>query len=469
MMPSGLGFNNLGSQGSPTRMEMGQGGMSSNTAAEIPVPSTPPGADEVGGVTFGMQGNATALGVGNLVGNVGNLVGAGNLANAGGLIGAGNLASAGSFGPAGNLSGMPSSGSCPYPSMSPMFSGPCNPQGNVQPGFYGCGPHAPMNSGGICSGSRGSMPSGGMTQASKLQQIAELVGSLDANQTRTLQQMLGERLNSQVRMNPEFFGDIPRNSGEPFVPDQNRDVLGGYEYGNSGGKGAFLDAFSKSEKWLTPAPVPAVETWRSRDLEILGWSEFATQLVAWAAQGSEEFANEISHAIRWHSPIVWDSLSRPQKNRSTRLFSILKAAFSTHPRTSMIISAFSEGLNVYGNSQSFSMLTEGEMKSNGYELVRQLTQEFSLRSRAEALSLRTSLAAKSFTLAASETTVGTVVSDTIRKLDYECSRYGRLVSTLPSHVDSTGLMLPEADMLMILLRSLPPTVRDYCLHHSCRW
>ena len=466
MMPSGLGFNNLGSQGSPTRMEMGQGGMSSNTAAEIPVPSTPPGADEVGGVTFGMQGNATALGVGNLVGNVGNLVGAGNLANAGGLIGAGNLASAGSFGPAGNLSGMPSSGSCPYSSMSPMFSGPCNPQGNVQPGFYGCGPHAPMNSGGICSGSRGSMPSGGMTQASKLQQIAELVGSLDANQTRTLQQMLGERLTSQVRMNPEFFGDIPRNSGEPFVPDQNRDVLGGYGYGNFGGKGAALDAFSKSEKWLTPAPVPAVETWRSRDLEILGWSEFATQLVAWAAQGSEEFANEISHAIRWHSPIVWDSLSRPQKNRSTRLFSILKAAFSTHPRTSMIISAFSEGLNVYGNSQSFSMLTEGEMKSNGYELVRQLTQEFSLRSRAEALSLRTSLAAKSFTLAASETTVGTVVSDTIRKLDYECSRYGRLVSTLPSHVDSTGLMLPEADMLMILLRSLPPTVRDYCLHHS---
>ena len=38
---------------------------------------------------------------------------------------------------------------------------------------------------GICSGARGVMPGGGMTQASKLQQIAELVGSLDANQTRT--------------------------------------------------------------------------------------------------------------------------------------------------------------------------------------------------------------------------------------------------------------------------------------------
>ena len=93
-------------------------------------------------------------------------------------------------------------------------------------------------------------------------------------------------------------------------------------------------------------------------------------------------------------------------------------------------------------------------------------QEFSLRSRAEALSLRTSLAAKSFSLSASETTVSTVVSDTIRKLDFECNRYTRLISTLPSNVGSTGLPLPESDMLMILLRSLPATVRDFCLHHS---
>ena len=69
-----------------------------------------------------------------------------------------------------------------------------------------------MSSGGICAGARGVMPGGGMTQASKLQQIAELVGSLDANQTRTLQQMLGERLDSQARMNPEFFGDVPRDT-----------------------------------------------------------------------------------------------------------------------------------------------------------------------------------------------------------------------------------------------------------------
>ena len=85
------------------------------------------------------------------------------------------------------------------------MTGPFNPQGNVEPGFCGFGPSVPMSSSGICSSARGVMPGGGVTQASKLQQIAELVGSLDANQTRTLQQMLGERLDSQSRMNQGMF------------------------------------------------------------------------------------------------------------------------------------------------------------------------------------------------------------------------------------------------------------------------
>ena len=80
--------------------------------------------------------------------------------------------------------------------------------------------------------------------------------------------------------------------------------------------------------------------------------------------------------------------------------------------------------------------------------------------------MRTTLAGKSFVLSASETTVGSVVSDTIRKLDYECSRFNKLLATLPPNVDPTGLNLPEADVLIILLKSLPAVVRDFCLHHS---
>lgn len=59
----------------------------------------------------------------------------------------------------------------------------------MQPGLTGYGPGVSMSSGGICMDLEvryGAMPSGGMTQASKLQQIAEFVGSLDANQTVTL-------------------------------------------------------------------------------------------------------------------------------------------------------------------------------------------------------------------------------------------------------------------------------------------
>lgn len=92
-------------------------------------------------------------------------------------------------------------------------------------------------------------------------------------------------------------------------------------------------------------------------------------------------------------------------------------------------------------------------------MVRQLTLEFSSRTRAEALTVRASLASKTFALSSAETTPGSVVSDTIRKMDFECSRYSKLVATVPTHVDSTGLSLPEADMLL-LLKSLPVSVRD---------
>ena len=468
MMPSGLGFGNLGSnQGSPTRMEMGQGGaMNMNAAAEVPVPNTPPGADEVRGMTFGMQSNGSAnVGIGNVAGSAGNLGVVGNFGNASNSGGVGCLA--GSFGPATNLSAVPSAG-CPYPSMSPMMSGPFNPQGNVQPGLAGYGPSLPMSSGGICSGPRGVMPGGGLTQSSKLQQIAELVGGLDANQTRTLQQMLGERLDSQTRMTPEFFGDVPRNERSPVgfggFGDAAVRLPGVPESDYEGSH--HRDVFAKTEKWLSPAPVPEVSKWTNRELEIVGFNEYVTQLASWAAQASLEFSNEILQASRWSVSISCGTLTVVQKNRASRLLAILRAAFSTHPRTSMLVSAYMEGINLHrmvGSDEETLLNSQG---ANGFELLRQLTHEYSLRSRAEALSLRASLATKSFVLSGAETTTMTVVSDIIRRVDLEAAKYAKLVATLPMGIDSTGLAIPEADLLLILLRSLPETVRNYCLHHS---
>ena len=66
-------------------------------------------------------------------------------------------------------------------------------------------------------------------------------------------------------------------------------------------------------------------------------------------------------------------------------------------------------------------------------------------------------------LSAQETSSSSVVSDTIRKVDFKTARFAKLPGTLLLHVDTTGLRVTKPDML-ILLRSLPETVRSYCMH-----
>ena len=105
-------------------------------------------------------------------------------------------------------------------------------------------------------------------------------------------------------------------------------------------------------------------------------------------------------------------------------------------------------------------------QGNGYELVRQLTLEFSIRSRSEALSMRANIATKSFNLSGQETSPSSVVSDTIRRLDLEVARFSKLLATMPATMDMTGLRISESDLLLILLRSLPEAVKNFCLHHS---
>ena len=118
---------------------------------------------------------------------------------------------------------------------------------------------------------------------------------------------------------------------------------------------------------------------------------------------------------------------------------ILKAAFNGHPRTVTLINAYSEGVNLLLSSEVG--INPDLQSSNGFELIRQLTMEYSLRTRSEALSFRTALAHKSFSLHASETSPSTVVTDTIRKIDYENARYGKLLGSLASSIDATGLQV----------------------------
>ena len=293
-------------------------------------------------------------------------------------------------------------------------------------------------------------------------QIVQLVGSLDPNQMRTLHQFLGERMSLEGRGIREFFGELPR------------DPAGVGSFGNAGqsltgpgeDKKESRDIFSRSEKWLSPAPVPEVEKWVSRELEVAGFSEYLLQLASWAAQASLEFSEEITQSARWHGVIYWSMLTSEQRNRSTRLLAILRSAFATHPRTMMLVSAFVEGVHLHKFGVGHEVDDMKGQSANGYELLRQLTLEYSLRTPAEALSLRSLFVNKSYTLSSSETSASSLVSDVIRRIDLEAAKFSRLISTLPTGVDVTGLSLPDADLLVVLLKSLPQEVRSFCLHHA---
>ena len=103
---------------------------------------------------------------------------------------------------------------------------------------------------------------------------------------------------------------------------------------------------------------------------------------------SLEFGAEISQAAKWSTPIIWSSMLLVMRSRSMRLLAILRSTFMQHPRSAMLIGAFMEGVNL----QSLATGGVSEVESaNGYELLRQMICEYSLRTRNEALVFRTSL------------------------------------------------------------------------------
>ena len=303
---------------------------------------------------------------------------------------------------------------------------------------------------------------GGCTpQAQRMQQVMSLSQGLSGAQLVTLVQGLQEQMRQQTRLTPEVFGQMPFNLGSScggVAPlDFGRDGLH-----NEAGHSNYVDVFSKSEKWIGAPPKPGFESWGSRESEVLGWASFLTDLTGWAAQASIEFSLEIEQSSRWPTAILWEGLSPSRRARAMRLHAILKSVLQDHARTSNLVKAFNEGISLEGGHFGLNAAQVG----NGFEMLRQITNEYSLRTRSEALAMRTSFASKSFALSQQETSASTVVSDVIRRIDMESARFAKLLATLPPNVEQVGLQLSDADMLIILMRSLPEMVKAYTIHHS---
>ena len=130
---------------------------------------------------------------------------------------------------------------------------------------------------------------------------------------------------------------------------------------------------------------------------------------------SDVFALEIEQALRWPTELHTASLSKGAQVRSARLLAILQQVFASYPRADMLLRAYIEGVGADGVYQ----IHRG---TSGFEALRILGKEFSLRSRAEASFFRAEVLKKSFRGESN----ATAVSDIVRKLDVELSRWPRL-------------------------------------------
>ena len=137
-------------------------------------------------------------------------------------------------------------------------------------------------------------------------------------------------------------------------------------------------------------------------------------------------------------------LTVEQQKRSIRLLHILRQTFAGHDRSSLILQNYVEGAASYQQS--------------GFVALRLLSKEFCLKSRSECLYFRSQLA--------NQMVKAPTIPEIVRKIESEQHKYSKLLSSLDPDVQSQGLEVQEADLVMVLLRSLPERCRSYCLLHG---
>ena len=304
---------------------------------------------------------------------------------------------------------------------------------------------------------------GNSSQGDSVSLIRRLLQTMSPREIQMVFQSAGDQLSSgRGLFIPERLGQAQEQVGGEFLPDERGMVLP-IPRNFSERPDESRDAFSRNEKWFGAPPLPSCDKWRCREDEIVGFTTFVAELSSWASQGSISFGREIDQAARWGSPISYGKLSKDQQARAVRLCAILKSSFVNHGRISLLISGFLEGLDIEPGSSTGDVF--GNMSTylgNGYELLRQLSKEFCLRSRSEALSLRAQLMAKEFK--ADSAAGNAYISDVSRQIDVACARYMRMISTLSG--DLSGLRAEDSDQLTMLVRSLPSEARTYTLMHS---
>ena len=198
------------------------------------------------------------------------------------------------------------------------------------------------------------------------------------------------------------------------------------------------DAISRADKWVDPIQKPAV--WKTRLDEVTGWADYLVYLSTYLGNLSDQFPSEIAIAVSQTVPIEQSSLRPGEAVRSVRLFSMLVSLFHDSQRAMLILRMYSE--------------STVSVQHCGYEALRLLHKEFCLRNRAEGLHFRQQIIAKVFRKPS--------VSEVIWAMDLEVAKFRKLVGTLPAG-DQLALLIGEADLTTMFLRSLDPKVKEFVI------
>ena len=156
-------------------------------------------------------------------------------------------------------------------------------------------------------------------------------------------------------------------------------------------------------------PVCAWREWNTRYKELVGFRQWLDQFSHWLNLIDTRFPGELREAMRWTRPLplTKGDMDPEAYKRSFRLLSFLKQS----------LSGFDRAENVFQHYQQTEPLGE----THGYEALRRLSLELSIKSRGELMQFKE----KFMSLTVGK---GTRVMDIVRHVETQASQYAQVLS-----------------------------------------
>ncbi len=227
---------------------------------------------------------------------------------------------------------------------------------------------------------------------------------------------------------PPYQGQVPPWVGYPGPAQSQED-----------GSGKGIDV-----KWIPQVPECKWSTWKTRRDEIQGFWAWIEALCSWLGLLQPLYVPEMKEVLERDVSLTSDLLSPQQLARSSRLFYLMKSAFAGNKRVESIIRIFELQQNVG--------------TTNGYELVRLFRREFSVKSRTEALQFRQEFL--DMKVSKSESPV-----EIMRAIESKYLQFRQLLLSCPYPKMISDVDIPESDIYLLILRSMPSSVEQYLRFH----